>query len=520
MLTFSAAAGSSYYIAVDGKNGATGDVVVSVMPGTAPYAPINLLPPSNDVDRPPTLTLQADDYTSGNFFGTMTAAQWVVRRTSDNAVFLNRYIPGTSSTLGISGLTPSATYGWQVRYLNDAGGWTPFSSVTAFTVARVWPPRISASMLTAAIRSPMRPGRFRVTRSTTTGYQTVYYTVSGSAVPGFDYDALPGYVVIPNGSLSADIPVTPLASGTFPGKRFAQISLRAVNGYTLSPGVARMTIRGKLYPQRLAYRTGNRFQIDLSGNGGTPGKSFAFGGGSEKVLYGDFNNDGRDDLALVSGNLFRIRTAGTGIVQTVQFGSPAAVPFVGDYDGDGREDIIVRSNNVFTVDTRHTGGAPGISFGFGTGSEELILTSDGVRTGDWDGDGRDDIVIRPVGTNVFKVRLSGTGTVVQFRFGAPGQPVYLADLNGDGKVEPVLWNLGTTYTADVRHDQLLPLILKFGLLSDNPAMAADLDGNGRDDLIIQRENKFVIDLLGNGGGAETVETFGPANTDVYFLRGQ
>jgi hypothetical protein len=56
-------------------------------------------------------------------------------------------------------------------------------------------------------------GEFTVTRSDLVGGDTVAYTVSGTAVAGVDYTALPGTVTFGAGELTATIPVTPLDDG-------------------------------------------------------------------------------------------------------------------------------------------------------------------------------------------------------------------------------------------------------------------------------------------------------------------
>ena len=57
-------------------------------------------------------------------------------------------------------------------------------------------------------------GEFTISRETTTGDMTVFYTVSGSATSGADFVALSGSAVIPSGSNSISIIVNTIDDAT------------------------------------------------------------------------------------------------------------------------------------------------------------------------------------------------------------------------------------------------------------------------------------------------------------------
>ncbi|HVY69315.1 MAG TPA: Ig-like domain-containing protein [Verrucomicrobiae bacterium] len=70
---------------------------------------------------------------------------------------------------------------------------------------------ITATTQVVGVNSGVGPGEFTVTRTGNLDADlTVLYTVGGSAVPGRDYEKLPGAVVIPKGAASATIEVKPL----------------------------------------------------------------------------------------------------------------------------------------------------------------------------------------------------------------------------------------------------------------------------------------------------------------------
>jgi hypothetical protein len=81
---------------------------------------------------------------------------------------------------------------------------------------------------------------FVVSRDTPATAQplTLFYTVSGSAVAGLDYVALPGSVTIPAGQSSADIVLDPLPRDTLQPARSVTLTLSPNPGYTLGDGVS------------------------------------------------------------------------------------------------------------------------------------------------------------------------------------------------------------------------------------------------------------------------------------------
>jgi hypothetical protein len=88
-------------------------------------------------------------------------------------------------------------------------------------------------------------GRFCVVslNGTNSAPVTVNYSVGGTAIPGTDYAALPGSVVIPAGSLVADVPVSPLGSNLLTDSVAVTLSLSASTNYAVTnPANATVTI--------------------------------------------------------------------------------------------------------------------------------------------------------------------------------------------------------------------------------------------------------------------------------------
>ena len=193
----------------------------------------------------------------------------------------------------------------------------------------------------------------------------------------------------------------------------------------------------------------------------------------------DFDGDGNLDVPAVGGAL--LAAAGGQLVpapaSTVALTAPLGV--VGDFDEDGRPDLALGSGDTLTV-ALGTGDG---SFHAGPASA-IPSTTTALATGDFDGDGHRDVVTAS-GTTVTLARGLGDGTfVLAGHATAAAAPFELlvADFDQDGRDDVVtigatsvqlFRSLGTTFAA--------PRVL-FG-----PGLngaAADLDGDGLPDLVI------------------------------------
>ncbi|MGA3028587.1 MAG: VCBS repeat-containing protein [Bryobacteraceae bacterium] len=280
------------------------------------------------------------------------------------------------------------------------------------------------------------------------------------------------------------------------------------------------------------------FQYQLAN--GLPGLPVA-------MVTADFNSDGKPDLAVAvedytlgSPNFAAVFLGkGDGTFQeptavTVPAGLNVASLAAGDFNGDGKPDLAV------VVNTEDGGAADEvlIFLGNGDGSFKLSATyaagpvAFAIVAGDFNGDGKLDLAIANQGTNgqqnggislllgkgdgtfsaLPPIPLSGSTDVSPYAVGPSS--IAAADLNGDGKLDLVVTlSNGTTYPGGLavllgRGDGsfLAPVIYP---VTAAGVVIGDLNGDGIPDLIVSTPMSTDAYggagyLLGNGDG-----TFAP-----------
>jgi hypothetical protein len=145
--------------------------------------------------------------------------------------------------------------------------------------------------------------------------------------------------------------------------------------------------------------------------------SFIYGGSGSKALVGDVNQDGKDDIAVVTGSAWYVDTTGNQIPDLIfLYGGPGSTPLIGDVNQDGKDDIAVVTGSAWYVDTTYVPGdtLPLADLMFlygGPGSRPLI--------GDADQDGKDDVVVFTNGWWFADTNNSHTANL-QFLYGTTG----------------------------------------------------------------------------------------------------
>ncbi len=251
-----------------------------------------------------------------------------------------------------------------------------------------------------------------------------------------------------------------------------------------------------------------------NGSGGfiTPGSTLLPGGPVYSLIAGDFNTEGKADLAVSLSNSVVIllgdgaghfSPAVGGSLTTGQFGSLR----LGDFNNDGAEDLAVTTADSMTR----------ILLGDGTGGLALapgspFTTGNVLGVGDFNGDDITDLLTTTnylTGT-VTSMLGDGKGGFATARSFATNQEIIgvaVGDLNGDGFADvavgtydngvPILISDGlggfhTTTTLSVSGTDIIPVV-------------GDFTGDGIPDIAaLSRDNSYVTILANGSSGFATV----------------
>jgi FG-GAP-like repeat len=225
----------------------------------------------------------------------------------------------------------------------------------------------------------------------------------------------------------------------------------------------------------------------------------AWGGLGDQPVPGDYDGDGRDDLAVFrpSAGSWFLRLSGSGQGQQVNWGAAFGdVPVPADYDGDGRTDIGVYRLATGEWFILHRTGIVRIAQ---WGAPALLDTP---VPADYDGDGRSDIAVFRGANGQWFILQSQTGALRQQSWGAPslGDIPVPADYDGDNRADIGVYRQSTGQWFLLRSSQgAVTSAWGSGVFGDTPA-ASDYDGDGRTDLAVVRRTTGTWFITLSGGG--------------------
>ena len=248
------------------------------------------------------------------------------------------------------------------------------------------------------------------------------------------------------------------------------------------------------------------------------------GGNPESVTVGDFNRDGKQDIAIANqtGNSITV-LLGTGagtftanaaaVPSTANLNGPSTL-VTGDFNADGKLDLAIANYylNDVTILLGNGDGTFSVKSSASTGASPV-----GIAMGDFNGDGKLDLAVISQRSNTVTVLIGGgDGTflpdAVTVPTGSFPAAIATADLNGDGKLDLAVANLGSgTVTILLGGGDGSFTPAPSAAVGANPAqlVIADFNGDGAPDIAVAnlRQGTITI-LLNNGPGSGTFTVSG------------
>src|SRR5208337_3451295 len=258
-------------------------------------------------------------------------------------------------------------------------------------------------------------------------------------------------------------------------------------------------------------------------------QTFAVGSYPASVTVADVNGDGKPDLIVAndgSGTVsVLLNTTAPGATtpsfatqQTFAVGIGPSSVTVADVNGDGKPDLIVANGGSGTVSVLRNAAAPGATTPSFATQQTFAVGSypSSVTAADVNGDGKPDLIVaNEVGTVSVLLNTTAPGATTPsfapeqtFAVGSGAFSVTAADVNGDGKPDLIVANpnsgtvsvlLNTTpapaTTFDANSFPTPPIF--FTGIAPFSVTAADVNGDGEPDLIVANYGSNTVSVLLN-----------------------
>ncbi|MEZ5939853.1 MAG: VCBS repeat-containing protein [Planctomycetaceae bacterium] len=215
----------------------------------------------------------------------------------------------------------------------------------------------------------------------------------------------------------------------------------------------------------------------------------------EHIQIGDFNNDGRDDIAGLNefGRWWIAFSNGSRFNSTTTIRTNSGIwteVFSGDVDGDGDDDLTLRSDQGLWFFLKSTGSGFGVQYA----GRWATTGWAGIAQGDFNGDGLQDVIGITEAGHWWVGQSNGMQFTNLYRGhweGSAGATLYVGDFNGDGTDQPLLnspahvdsWRTGAAHAVSGRFYVEAGSAGAFDVGTNWEFTIGDFDGSGTDDVV-------------------------------------
>ncbi|SPF37639.1 exported hypothetical protein [Candidatus Sulfopaludibacter sp. SbA4] len=244
-------------------------------------------------------------------------------------------------------------------------------------------------------------------------------------------------------------------------------------------------------------------------SGFQPPAGYPTGAGPDSVVVGDFNHDGKADVAAANSTDSTVSVLlgnGDGTFQaavTYPLDRAPRALAIGDFDGNGVQDLVVAGFGGVSVLLGNANGTFQAAVDYGGGVDTA-----GVVVGDFNLDGKADVAVVTGNDNLVYVLLgNGDGTFASaapYSLGGKGTSIAVGDTNADGRPDLLVT------VADVLNQVAVlrgngdgtfqPALYYNAGNAPHSLVLGDFNGDGLLDLAVVNGNAFISVLLGTAGG--------------------